>query len=262
VSPEVDAATSFDAVSDLYDRYRPAYPDSLYTDLVSLSGIRGNARVLEIGGGTGIATVPLARRGFSISCLEPGARLAAISRRKLAEFPDVNVIEETFESWRGEPNGFDLVVAAQSFHWTDPTTRFQRAADTLRPQGWLAVFGHVSSAANPEIRSALDAAYTRHAPTIASPSPMSWYALDGPIPGLFAESGVFEAVVVRGHPWSRTYPTSAYLGLLRTMSEHHLLPETQREGLLTGIAHVLDTRGGGEIEIHYDSNLFMARRAP
>ncbi len=257
---EISAATSFDEVGDLYDRYRPAYPDSLYTDLISLSGFRAHSWALEIGSGTGIATLPFAQRGFSILCLEPGSRLAAISRRKLAAFPGVEVVEETFGSWIGEPSHFDLVFSAQAFHWTEPTTRFQRAADTLKPHGWLALFGHVPSISNPQIRSALDEAYARHAPTIAGTWPMSWYALDGPIPGLFAESGAFEAVVVRGHPWSKTYPTGAYLGLLRTMSEHHLLPETQREALLGAIAEVLDTRGGGEIEVRYDSNLFTARR--
>ncbi len=258
---EISAATSFDEIGDLYDRYRPAYPDSLYTDLVSLSGFRAHARALEIGSGTGIATIPFAQRGFSILCLEPGPRLAAISRRKLAAFPGVELIEETFESWSGEPNGFDLVFVAQAFHWTDPTTRFQRAAETLRPEGWLAIFGHVPSIVDSKIRSALDEAYARHAPTIAGTWLMSWYALEGPIPGLFAESGKFETVVIRGHRWSTTLRTKEYLGLLRTMSDHQLLAETQREALFAEIAQVVDTLGGGEIEIRYDSNLFMARRA-
>ena len=41
------------------------------------------ARILEIGCGTGQATLPLARRGYSILCVELGEGLAAAARRIL-----------------------------------------------------------------------------------------------------------------------------------------------------------------------------------
>jgi 16S rRNA A1518/A1519 N6-dimethyltransferase RsmA/KsgA/DIM1 with predicted DNA glycosylase/AP lyase activity len=66
---------TFDEVGAQYDRYRPGYPDQLFDDLVSLSGISHDERVLEIGCGTGQATRALARRGFSMSCLEPRRQL-------------------------------------------------------------------------------------------------------------------------------------------------------------------------------------------
>src|SRR6185436_15674571 len=69
--------TSFDAQAELYDAVRPLYPDALADDVIA----RGGRRVLEIGTGTGQATVVFARRGASIVAIEPGPRLAAVLRR-------------------------------------------------------------------------------------------------------------------------------------------------------------------------------------
>lgn len=254
------SATSFDSVSDLYDRFRPLYPDSLFADLVASSGIDSDSRVLEIGGGTGIATIPMVERGFTLICLEPGPRLATILRSKVVGHPRTIVLETTFEGWNDHGSAFDLVYSAQAFHWLDPAIRFQKVASVLKPGGWLAIFGHLPSVSSPQVRGALDDAYAHHAPTIAGRSPMSWYALDGPIRGLFAESGVFEEIVAHDHRWSTIYRTEEYLGLLQTMSEHQLLPPSRRDALLEAIARILETNGKGSITIDYESNLFMARR--
>jgi 2-polyprenyl-3-methyl-5-hydroxy-6-metoxy-1,4-benzoquinol methylase len=63
------------------------YPAELYDELIRLAGLRPAARLLEIGCATGKATVPLAERGFRITCLELGPRLAATARDNLARFP-------------------------------------------------------------------------------------------------------------------------------------------------------------------------------
>src|ERR671938_966571 len=97
---------TFDEVALLYDRARPGYPEALFDDVVALSGIPPGGRILEIGCGTGQATVPLARRGYRILCVELGENLAAAARRKLATFPQVEVRTAAFEDWPAEHNAF------------------------------------------------------------------------------------------------------------------------------------------------------------
>ena len=46
---------TFDTVADRYHQARPAYPDELYTELVSAAGLHQGARLLEVGCGTGKA---------------------------------------------------------------------------------------------------------------------------------------------------------------------------------------------------------------
>src|SRR4051812_7361231 len=81
--------TTFSEDAERYDRARPGYPTAMYDDLARLAGIGPGCRVLEIGCGTGQATIPLAERGCTIVAVELGAGLGEGARGKLGRFPDV-----------------------------------------------------------------------------------------------------------------------------------------------------------------------------
>lgn len=251
---------TFDDVPELYDRSRPRYPDALFDDLVSLAGIPPGGRILEIGCGTGQATIPLAERGFPVLCLEPGPAMAGFAQQKLARFPWVEVLHSTFEGWPVEREAFRLVVSAQAFHWVEGEVRFTKAAEALAPGGALAVVGNAVILGRSPVRDAIDAAYARHAPTLVGPPATRWYAEEGPVPELFSESGCFGQVTWRRYPWSRVYSTSEYCDLLRTHSDHRLLPEDQLESLLGALSAAIHAHGGN-IEVAYDAHLYLARRA-
>ena len=91
--------TTFNRNALLYDRARPRYPEKLFEDLVLLADLGNNSLLLEIGCGTGQATLPMAERGYRIVCVELGDDLARLARRKLARFPAVRVINAAFEDW-------------------------------------------------------------------------------------------------------------------------------------------------------------------
>jgi SAM-dependent methyltransferase len=111
---------TFDEDAELYHRARPSYPRGVFDDLAELTGVGPRCRVLEIGCGTGQATVPLAERGCQIVAVELGAGLAAIARRKLAHFPSVEVVVSAFEDWPLPHQPFDVVVAATAWHCDCP----------------------------------------------------------------------------------------------------------------------------------------------
>ena len=92
----------FDEVPELYDEVRPGYPEQLFEDIVSLSGIPSGGRILEIGCGTGQATLPFAERGYHILCLEIGKNLAVRARSNLRDYPNVEVKTVSFEDWEPE----------------------------------------------------------------------------------------------------------------------------------------------------------------
>src|SRR3954465_6162416 len=81
----------FNEVPELYDRVRPGYPDELFSDLVTITGMGKRSSVLEVGCGTGPATRPLAALAGSVTAVEPGADMAAVARRRLATLPNVEV---------------------------------------------------------------------------------------------------------------------------------------------------------------------------
>jgi len=67
--------------------------------------------VLEIGCGTGQATLPLAHLGYTIVAGELSADLATIARRNLEAFDNIKVIVSAFEDWPLPDASFDLVLA-------------------------------------------------------------------------------------------------------------------------------------------------------
>lgn len=125
-SPDTDQvrAMSFGTAAANYDKYRPRYPDQLVDDVVAMLPGRS---VLEVGAGTGIATVAFAARGMTMTCVEPDVEMAAVLSAKLAGHAHVHVDVATFQDWSaarplGAP-GFDGLVCGQAWHWTDPKTR-------------------------------------------------------------------------------------------------------------------------------------------
>lgn len=130
---------TFDSAADLYQQARPEYPEQLYEAMVVAAGLGAGDRLLEIGCASGKATLPLAHRGFRITCVESGTALVAVARRNLAGFPGVEVVESTYEDI--EPSGsepFDLVFAATAWRWLDPAVRYRRTWELLRPGGHVA----------------------------------------------------------------------------------------------------------------------------
>lgn len=172
---------TFDEDAELYDRARPGYPPALYDDLTRLAGIGAGRRVLEIGCGTGQATVPLALLGCRITAVEAGPRTAAVARRNLSRFAaQVDVVPVEFESGPLPDELFDVVLAATAFHWIDPAVRVHRAADALRSGGALAVVRsrHVRGGSEgfrrgPEVLRALR---PRPPPACCFPPPTTWTA--------------------------------------------------------------------------------------
>ena len=77
----------FDEDPELYDRARPRYPPQVFAELAALAGLERGSPVLELGCGTGQATIPLAERGCRIVALELGRGMAALARKKLGAFP-------------------------------------------------------------------------------------------------------------------------------------------------------------------------------
>lgn len=253
---EIDEARrlSFDASTALYDAVRPSYPDALADDLLATAG----RRVLEIGAGTGKATVVFARRGASILALEPGPSLAAVLRRNVAGY-DVTVENITFEAWPiARP--FDLVMAAQAMHWVDPSVRYTKSAEVLAPGGVVAIIRNEKLPFEPGLRAELDAAYARwHSRSTNRPSDDPVEEARREVVEEIGASQRFGEVETRVYSWTASYPTARYLDLLDTYSDHAVLAADPRARLYEAIARVIELHGG-LLEVTYASMAFIARR--
>lgn len=198
MSAERTRARVFGEAAELYARRRPGYPAALYDDLLSL--VDRGERALEAGAGTGKATVELARRGFELMSFEPDRAMAALARAACAGLP-VQIHELPFEEWRGEAATFDLVVSAQAWHWIDRDRGPAVARSALRPGGIFAVWWNQAGDWDGPVRDALDAAYERHAPDLASSAADGRHPLR---PDSLTIEG-FERIEPRSYTWARRY---------------------------------------------------------
>jgi SAM-dependent methyltransferase len=251
---------TFDRAAGRYDRVRPEYPEALFHDLIALAGLVPGDHLLEVGCATGIATRPLARRGFRITCVELGDELAEVARENLAGFP-VEVVRGQFEEWQpAEP--VSLVYAATAWHWIDPSVRYRRAWQALRPGGHLAVWAaeHVfPDDGDPffrEIQDIYDEIGEALPPGTGRPRPGE---LADDRAGIEA-SGLFEVTAVRQYDWERVYSAEEYIELLSTFSGHLAMADWKRRRLYGEIRRRLALRRDHSVRRHWGAVLQVARR--
>jgi SAM-dependent methyltransferase len=248
----------FDEAPELYDRARPSYPQQLFDDLAGLTAIGPESRVLEIGCGTGQATVPLAALGCHVVAVEIGPHLADVARAKLARFPTVHIVKSAFEDW--EPDGaYDVVFAATAFHWLDPAVRMAKSADVLRPGGALAtVATHHVAGGTVEFFADAQKCYERFDP--ATPPGLRLEPADSVERDEreVVESGRFGQTAFERYEWDQRYTTAEYIDVLLTYSGHRALPPSPQRALLDCIANLIDHRYGGAIVKRYMNELRVA----
>jgi SAM-dependent methyltransferase len=236
----------FGEVAEDYARERPGYPDALFDDVAALAG---GHDALEVGAGTGKATAGFVARGLRVVALEPSPEMAAVGRRLV---PGAQFVESGLEEFATEAR-FDLLYAAQSWHWVDPERGFARAHALLRPGGLLALIRNRPRDGSGDLRRALDEIYERFEPELRdSRGGGADHAAD------IRASGRFGSVTVRDYPWSERRDAESYVRLLGTHSNHRLLPDARRAELLGAVRDAVEAHGG-TIGIEWVTRVALAR---
>jgi ubiquinone/menaquinone biosynthesis C-methylase UbiE len=125
-------ARSFGSVVDAYDRARPGYPREAAAWLVG----EQPTTVLELGAGTGKLTEVLVGLGHDVHATDPDEAMLARLRQRL---PEVRTTVAAAEEIPAADAAYDVVVAAQAFHWFDQERALPEVARVLKPGGRLAV---------------------------------------------------------------------------------------------------------------------------
>ena len=258
--------TIFDEDAELYDEMRPAYPEALIKDVLELSEISQRGRILEIGCGTGQATIPFVQRGFSMLCLDLGANMISVARRKSRCFTNVDFLAVSFEEWLPEEENFDLVISATAFHWIAPEIRYSKAAAVLRDRGSVAIFSNLYPDPDSEFFRAVQNVYRTCVPEWTVPGNTGAYKSDYESAIIATEeeinaTGLFEKAVIRRYPWAVEYSADDYVKLLDTYSDHRALKKSTKQKLFTGIVQLIN-QFGGTVTKPYLAVLWFAKKRP
>jgi ubiquinone/menaquinone biosynthesis C-methylase UbiE len=128
-----------------YDRARPTPPPALLDLLTQLIHLPHPALVVDLGSGTGLSTAIWGERVQQVIGIEPNADMRKEAVRKVEDHPYAAQIEyrEGVAHQTGLPDGCaDIVTAAQSFHWMEPTATLAEIARILRPGGLFAAYDY------------------------------------------------------------------------------------------------------------------------
>jgi SAM-dependent methyltransferase len=254
---------TFEQAAGSYHQARPDYPGELYDCLLAAADLTTGDNLVEVGCGTGKATLPLARIGFAITCLEPGPQLAAQASRNLADYPAVRVVQSSFEDWHPDQRTrADLVFAATAWHWVDPAVRYQRAWAALRPGGHLAIWTatHIVPAGGDRFFADIQEIYDEIGEGLPAGTR---FPERGEVPDECADmeaSGLFSVTRVRQFDWAVEYDAGQYIALLDTFSSHIDMAQWQRDRLYGEIRRRLARRPEGRLRRHWGAALQVARR--
>ena len=151
-----NAARSFDAWAPDYDRYRPQYPQVLFDHIAAKLALPAGPQVVDLGAGTGRASLAMAERGWQVTAVEPGGPMLDVLRARAVDAGlSVRATQARAEETGLPTASTDLVTAAQAFHWFDGPRAVAEMARILRPLGGVALFWNVRD----ETRSAFVAGY-------------------------------------------------------------------------------------------------------
>jgi SAM-dependent methyltransferase len=153
-APVPDSAERFTGRAAAYSRYRPRYPLSLVTLLEAELGLRPDWRIVDLGSGTGLSAEPFLAHGNPVWAVEPNAEMRGVAEERLGASPLFHSVAGHAERTGLPDAGFDLILAAQAFHWFDVDAARAEALRILRPGGWAVLAWNTRrSEASPFLRA-------------------------------------------------------------------------------------------------------------
>lgn len=254
---------SFDVFANNYHSVRPGYPVLLFEDIKEQCGIGSDSRLLEIGAGSGIATIELAKIGCRVIAIEPGVHLAAIAREQTKKFKNVEVFEGTFKNFQ-IADRFDVVLAFTAFHWLSEGDKYQRVLNLLNGSGSLVLvwnsFFQSDSSATVEVNSA----YREFLPDIYSEESIVTDVNEGVLSKLnrreqeVVTNPLFYPVFLRKYLTTYNYDDQTYPKLLNTFPK---IVEVEEEKRLRFLGHISEiVKRHGKISVPVLTTLIICQK--
>ncbi|MGH8266710.1 MAG: class I SAM-dependent methyltransferase [Steroidobacteraceae bacterium] len=153
----------FTTLVDNYLRYRPGYPAAALELLEARCGLSAQARVADLGSGTGILTELLLKCGAEVFGVEPNDGMRAAAETSLCAYPRFRSVNGSAESTTLAPDSVDLLIAGQAFHWFDVKRSHLEALRVLRAAGWAALLWNERPTQLTAFRADYEALLLRHA---------------------------------------------------------------------------------------------------
>jgi SAM-dependent methyltransferase len=139
----------------VYDRYRPAPPESVLEVLTFVACVERPGLVVDLGCGTGLSSRAWADRAHRVVGVEANPRMLEQAHGTTTQ-PNVDYVEAYAADTGLQAGEADLATAWQAFHWMEPQPVLAEAARLLRDRG---VFAACDYDTPPVVEPEVDAAF-------------------------------------------------------------------------------------------------------
>ena len=259
-----ELAATFDTEASKYDKMRPGYADELFQAIFEYVKIGEGSRVVEVGSGSGQATLPVLKTGCQLTAVEYGENFSRILMDKFGGYNGFKVITGKFEDAELEDDAYDLIFSATAFHWVPEEIGYPKVYSALKPGGAFARFANRprNSQNAPELAAEIDALYDEYynkAYDIKSGT-KKWFTEEkakeiSQIPAKYGFTDITYKLFYR----ERVFTAEEYTQLLGTYSDHIAIEETIRNEFFSKIEDAIN-RHGGKIIISDTMDLELARK--
>lgn len=250
---------TFDNTAVSYDAVRPMYVNEIFDEIFRYKTMDENSSALEIGIGTGKATLPFLEKGCSVCALEPGENLAVIAEEKYREYGTFELHVQTLQEFDCPSEAFDLIYSATAFHWIPEEYGYKRVYELLKEDGVFARFAYHASPDRGRRELAREIQQLYKAYMNSSKEPKIFDLEDARALAQTAEKYGFADTEYYIYETAKDFTADEYMELLRTYPDHMRLEEEKREKLFQGIYDAIN-RYGGMITVYYVMDLELARK--
>ena len=242
-----------------YDKYRPKYPEELFSDIINYSHISSEHKALEIGIGTGQATLPILKSGCKVTAIELGDNLTRFVKDKFNNYKNFNVINADFMDYPIKTEVFNLVYCATAFHWLPLEQAYAKVRNILKDNGTIALFwNHPFPNRQDDISNIVNRRiYNKYRPSDREVREFDESDCQKRINEL--ERFRFKDITSKLYHCKRTLTSNEYISLLNTYSDHRALPIEVKNNFEMDMKNAID-EVGGKINIYDTIDLYLARK--
>lgn len=124
-----------------YVRHRWDFADEAVGALVAACRLSPEARVADIGSGTGMLTRHLVDRFREVFAVEPNAELRGLAEDALGAYSSFRSVDGLSDATTLPSGTVRLVTVGRALHWFPPDSTRAEFRRILEPEGLVAVFG-------------------------------------------------------------------------------------------------------------------------
>lgn len=256
----MDLRMKFNEDEENYDKWRPTYVRELFDQIIQYSNIDEISKALEIGIGTGQATLPILKTGAQVTAIEIGAKLAEYSKQKFASYCNFEVVNVDFEDFFSHDQTFNLIYSATAFHWIPEEVGYTKSFELLKPGGVLALFWNHPFVNREDdiLHNKIQEVYRKYK-LFEDKHPIEFNEKDCAI--ILNRLKKYGFSNCQSHLFYsvRQFTADEYIGLLNTYSDHRALPKQIKKELETEIS-ILINDCGGILTVYDTIDLYLAQK--